>query len=108
MNVKTLILVTVIGGMVSSTAVAIVFGGSNLDIFGYPSHTCSPPYSKPIKPYTFNDQWEIDSYNSKIRNYNSEMESFRNCIQDYVDNAKNDMERIKENANAAINDANSQ
>jgi len=108
MNVKTLILGIVMGGMVSSGTVAMVFGGSNLGLFGYPSHTCSPPYSKPVKPYSFTDQWQIDQYNSEVEDYNYEMQSFRDCIRSYVDNAKNDIKRIKKKANEAINEANSQ
>ena len=93
---------------VSSGALALVFGGSNLGLFGYPSHTYSPPYSKPYKPYSFSSQWEIDQYNSEVENYNYEMRSYRDCIREYVDNAKNDIKRIKEKANEAISEANSQ
>ena len=93
--------------LLPSLAAAIVFGGSNLGIMGYPDHSCSPPYSKPIKPYQFNSQWEIDQYNSEVQSYNYELETYLDCIQEYVDNAKNDIKRITEKANSAIDEANS-
>jgi len=87
-------------------AQAIVLGGSNLGVFGYPAHECSPPYNKPTKPYQFTDQWEVDHYNSQVRQYNDELEAYFDCINEYVDNAKNDIRRIKEAANNAIAEAN--
>jgi len=86
----------------------LVIGGSNFGIFGYPSHECNPPYSKPYKPFSFNYQWEIDQYNSEVEIYNRELQEFLDCIDEYVNNAKNDIERIREKANEAINEANSQ
>jgi hypothetical protein len=93
--------------LLPSIALAVVFGGSNLGFMGYPSHTCSPPYSKPIKPYQFTSQWEIDQYNSEVESYNYELETYMSCIDEYVENAKNDIQRVKEGANAAISAANS-
>ena len=43
--------------------------------------------------------WEVESYNYQL-------ESYLGCIREYVDNAKNDIERAKEAANDAINEAN--
>ncbi len=94
--------------LLPSVAFAIVFGGSNLGFMGYPDHSCTTPYSKPIKPYRFNDQWEIDQYNSRVSSYNYELETYMGCIDEYVENAKNDLKRIKEKANAAIAEANNQ
>jgi len=92
---------------VSFNAAAIVFGGSNLDLMGYPSHSCNAPYSKPFKPFSFDTQWQVDQYNSEVERYNSELRSYLDCIRKYVENAKNDIERIKEKAHAAVNEANS-
>ena len=39
-------------------AKAMVYGGSNLGLFGYPDHTCVAPY----KPYSFTSQEQLDSY----------------------------------------------
>ncbi len=103
----TLLLTLFTIGVSVSPLYALVFGGSNLGIFGYPSHRCTAPYSKPSKPYSFNSQWEIDEYNSDIDRYNSQMREYINCINEYVENAKNDIKRIKEKANEAISEANS-
>ena len=92
---------------VSSGAIAIVIGGSNLDMPEYPSHTCSPP-SKPTEHDSFNEQWEVDQYNSEVENYNLKIRLYRDCIRKYVDNAKNDAKRVKEKITEAINEANSQ
>ena len=92
--------------LVPSLAAALVFGGTDLGIFGYPDHTCSPPYSKPIKPYQFNTQWEIDQYNSEVDSYNYELETYLDCIREYVANSNNDIKRITEKANAAIDGTN--
>lgn len=90
----------------TSIAYALVFGGSNLGVFGYPEHSCSKPYGKPYKPFQFNSQYEIDTYNSEVESYNQKLSDYLDCIRDYVDNAKNDIERVKEAANDAINEAN--
>ena len=87
---------------------AMVFGGSNLGFMGYPDHECTPPYSKPYKPYSFSDQYQIDTYNAEVEQYNSEMRRYRDCIREYVENAKNDIQRVREKANEAINQSNSQ
>ena len=86
---------------------AYVYGGSNLPVFGYPSHDCSQPYSKPYKPYSFNSQWEVDQYNREVRQYNDELEEYFSCIKEYVDNANSDLKRIQDAAQDAINEANS-
>ncbi len=74
-------------------ALALVFGSSNLGIFGYPDHTCSKPY----KPYSFTTQWEVDSFNAELTTYYK-------CIDEYVDAAKNDIDRIIEKANEAVDE----
>jgi hypothetical protein len=87
-----------------SVASAIVLGGSNLGLFGYPAHECHRPYSRPVEPYEFTSQWEVDLYNSEVDRYNSQIEMFIRCIEDYIANAKNDVERIKEKVDEAIRD----
>lgn len=85
-------------------AFAIVFGGTNLGMFGYPSHECTKPL-KPIRPYSLDSQWEIDSYNSDVDLYNFELRRYIDCIEEYVENAGYDIERIKEKAQEAIDEA---
>ncbi len=80
----------------ASSAYAMVFGGSNLDLLGYPKPNCTKPY----RPSSFSDQYELD-------NYKSEYDTYIQCIKTYVDNAKNDIERIRESANDAVKEANS-
>ncbi len=85
-------------------AEAIVLGGSNLAIFGYADHSCNKP-SKPYKPYQFYSEFEIDNYNLSVRRYNSELDSYIDCIKEYIENSENDMRRIREKIQEAINEA---
>lgn len=91
--------------LIPLTAHAMVFGGSNLDFSGYPSHDCIKP-TKPTKPYSFDSQWEVDSYNSEVDFYNSQLQQYLNCINEYIENANNDIKIIKEKAQEAIDEAN--
>ena len=89
---------------VSSSVFAIVFGGSNLVISVYPDHSCIKP-SKPFKPYNFQSRWEIDSYNSQVDLYNIERQLYVDCIKVYLENASNDIKRIEEKMDEAIEEA---
>lgn len=71
-------------------------GGSNLGFGGYPEPRCNKPYSKPSKPYSFNSQWEVDSYNREVERYNQELRTYQDCVVEYLENAGNDMKRIRE------------
>lgn len=51
-----------------------------------PSHSCSKPY----KPYEFNNQYEVD-------NFMSEVEWFKKCIEDFVEE-QNDATRNHQSA----------
>lgn len=103
-TVRTVVIVALV--LVPCLALAIVLGGSNLGLFGYPSHSCSKP-QKPHKPFQFTDQWELDRYNAEVRRYNSELELYFSCINEYIDNSKNDIRRIQEKMQEAIRDAKS-
>ena len=65
------------------------------DMFS-PSHSCY----KPIKPYQFNSQWEVDSYNNDV-------ETYKNCIQDFVDEQNNAIRVHNQAASDAIDEWNS-
>ena len=93
--------------VLSAPSFGYVYGGSNLPILGYPSHDCSAPYSKPHEPYSFNSQWQVDQYNSEVRAYNDELEEYFSCIREYVENAENDLKRVRDAAQEAIHEANS-
>lgn len=90
-------------------ALAGVAGGSNIsDTFDYPSHACSkPPKSTRLfKPLGAANTYEVEQYNAEVRTYNAKYEKYIECIKSYIDNANKDMERIREKANAAIEEAN--
>lgn len=61
-----------------------------------PSHYCSKPY----KPYEFNSQWEID-------NFLSEVEDYRNCIEEFVDEQQSAIRKHQQAADDAIDEWNS-
>jgi hypothetical protein len=61
--------------------------------------------SKPIKPYSFNSRWEIDSYNSQVDSYNMERQRYVGCVKDYLEYASNDIKRIEERMDEAIEEA---
>ena len=90
---------------VATPVSAYVGGSSNFSGFrGYPDHDCIKPY-EPTKPYSFESQWDVDQWNSEVETYNYEWQTYVNCINEYVDAASNDIKRIREKANEAINDA---
>jgi len=103
MKKKVLIIFSIL--FITSIALSLIYGGSNLSYYGYPSHNCYKP-NKPYKPYTFDSQWEIDAYNSEVDQYYRDMEDYRICIQTYIDNANSDIDRIREKIEEAINDYN--
>lgn len=41
----------------------------------------SPSCGKPIKPYKFGSQWEVD-------NYNNEVDRYRRCIKAFIEEQK--------------------
>jgi hypothetical protein len=84
-------------------AIGAVFGGSNLGFGGYPDPECVKPY-KPPQPYG-SSETEVEIYNSQVRTYNSELEVYISCIREYLDNADDDIERIQEKAQDAIDKA---
>lgn len=95
MSSKLLVVVFISFAMMTPVA-AMVIGGSNLGFSGYPEPSCR----KPIKPYQFVDDYEVSSYNMEVDRYIS-------CVREYVDNANNDIDRIREAAQLAISEARS-
>lgn len=85
----------------SNTSYALVLGGSNLGVLGYPAANCRAPM-KPTPPFTPASRWEIDSYNMQVDTYNSELERFIACTKEYLENAQNDMKRIREGMDEAV------
>lgn len=60
-----------------------------------PSHSCSKPY----KPYTFSDQWQVDSFKDDVERY-------KRCIKNFVEEQKNAVEVHQRAANTAIEEWN--
>lgn len=79
---------------ITFNANAMVLGGSNLGPLGYPEAKCI----KPIKPYNLSDNYQLNSYKYDI-------EKYIDCVNEYLDNAENDISRIKEEAQEIINDS---
>lgn len=60
-----------------------------------PSHSCSKPY----KPYQFNYQWELDNFNDEVQRY-------KRCISDFVDEQNEAAEQHQQAASDAIDEWN--
>lgn len=60
-----------------------------------PSHSCY----QPSKPYEFNDQWEVDRFNNEV-------EEYRDCISDFVEEQNDAIRRHQTAAEEAIDDWN--
>lgn len=99
-------LLLVILVMTASTASAMIYGGTNFGYRGYPDHDCSIFTTKPYRPFSFSSQWEVDQFNNELQEYLDEVQRFVECIEAYSDDANNDIKRIKEKANEAIDEAN--
>jgi len=61
-----------------------------------PSHSCIKPY----KPYQFESQWEVDSFNDAVRRY-------KRCISDFVEEQNDAIEAHQQAADDAIDEWNS-
>lgn len=82
----------------ASLLFAYVYGGTNLGFGGYPSFSDYPP-SAPISYNNEVSEYEFNSYRDKVKNYVS-------SAQEYVDNGNNDIKRISEAQQDAIDKAN--
>lgn len=80
--------------LLSTVGHAAVFGGSNLSFSGYPEFNEYPP----SPPYG-NDKYAWENYKREIENY-------ANKAKEYVENANNDISRIQEAKQEAIQKAN--
>jgi len=75
---------------------AFVIGGSNLSLSSYPEFD----KWKPSKPYSGSDPYAWDRYYDEVKEYVNE-------AQEYIDNANNDIRRIQEAIQEAVDKANS-
>jgi len=80
-----------------------IFTGSIILGFSIPvladMFTPSPSCSKPIKPYEFTSQWELDSFNEDVQRY-------KRCIRDFIDQQNKAVEAHQQAANNAIDEWN--
>lgn len=79
-----------------SVGVCYVYGGTNFGFSGYPDHNCSEPY----KPFTFSSDFQR-------QRFILEVEAYKSCISEYVENSTNDIKRIQEKASQSIDEYNS-
>jgi TATA-binding protein-associated factor Taf7 len=63
------------------------------------NHDPSPSCSKPNKPYEFNSQSELDSFNNAVQQY-------QRCLYDFVDEQEEAIQRHQRAANDAIGEWN--
>lgn len=60
----------------------------------YPSNKCEAP-QRPFEQYYFYNQYDLDSYNRKVTDYNEKLASYQSCIETYIKNAEDDIELIQ-------------
>jgi len=60
------------------------------------SHSCS----KPSKPYSFNSEWEVEAFKSEVEDY-------KRCISDFVEEQNDAVRSHQEVAEEAISEWNS-
>ena len=88
--------------IVPAAASAVVYGGSNFGTFAYPSQDCGLPPLPPERPYDMTSVRDVEAYNRRVDQYNTQVRGFSECITAYVDRAEKDMLRIREKANQAV------
>lgn len=59
------------------------------------SHSCSEPY----KPYQFTSQYVVDTYNDEV-------EEFKTCIEDFIEDQNDAIRKHQREAEDAIDDWN--
>ena len=85
---------------------------SNLIAFSYPSHNCGEKIQKPKKVARLETFEDVDDYNSaiveyniKVAIYNKEIKIYKSCINQYITNGNNDIDKIKKVLNKALKEA---
>jgi len=78
--------------------------GTNLTV-AYPDPACGPKPAKPAEPASRNVSGEITLYNQKVEQYNEQAVKYGTCVGTYVENANNDIERIRVKAQALLDAA---
>jgi hypothetical protein len=78
----------------------------------YPDPPCNKPQVNMIRPptdqthrvdvRTQNDSEAVNSYNSKIRKFNTDSTAYNACMHAYIDKANGDVKTVQEKANADL------
>jgi hypothetical protein len=103
---KIMVIVSLLLLSIGADSFAQVEGGSNFGASGYPSHNCPKPSAKkPSEPTLFKNEVDLDAYNHSVEIYNVEAKPYIDCMQKYINDSYKDMERIKEKAQIAIDEA---
>jgi len=108
---KILMTILILSAFDACCANAAVPGGSNIALSEYPAPSCSKPETIPQptgKPADTKDKAAVDAFNVKVAAYNAKvavfntaMRAFNDCMKTYVDNANNDIQRIKQAVDAS-------
>jgi hypothetical protein len=108
---KILTTILILSAFDACCAQAAVPGGSNIALSEYPAPSCSKPETIPQptgKPADNKDKAAVDAFNVKVAAYNAKvavfntaMHAFNDCMKTYVDNANNDIQRIKQAVDAS-------
>ncbi len=86
----------------SYQSVAVVSGGSNLGLSGYPEHSCGLKPMEPVaETYMRDPEWETEINDMQMDGYDALLSMYVDCINEYVNNANNDIKRIREAISAA-------
>lgn len=80
--------------MTSTLMFLLIANIAHADMFT-PSHSCS----NPNKPYEFQSEWQLQSFMNEVENY-------KNCIIDFVEEQNQEAQNPQEAAEGAIQDWN--
>lgn len=92
--------------LLAALAAGPVAAGGLLGPGGYPPMDCGTRPTPPPRPAAFRTESELATYNAAVETYNGAMERWIGCVQDYVDDAAADIERIKARMREAVDEAN--
>jgi hypothetical protein len=107
---RKILMTLILSALAPACANAAVPGGSNIALSDYPAPSCTRPETipQPEKPADTKQKAAVDAFNVKVAAYNAKvavfntaMTAFNACMKTYVDNANNDMQRIKQAVDAS-------
>lgn len=100
---KFSVFIVIMSFLIPINSDSFVFGSSNFDLYHeYPKHSCGFPPHPPINAKVFGK----NIYLQELRSYDYEMERYSNCMNNYVESARNDIKRINEIIGEAISERN--